>query len=120
MRYNVDYTNGSKLLVDEIGSELSKKNITQRDRLLLRGMKYLLEEVPRTRGAVGSLEDDAKLLKKNSILIQAKNHPKTAFLSIAGLLVINSMVNWAGIRKPILQAIILQVFGVLLPLDSIP
>lgn len=116
----MEYENGSKLLADEIDSELSKRNITHRDRLMLRGMKYLLLEVPSTRKNIDELKADTKNLEKNSVLIQAKKHPKAAFITAIGLLVVNSMVNWAGIRKPIIQALILQTTGILLPLDSIP
>ena len=114
------HTNGTALLIDEIDAELSKRNISQRDKLMLKSMRYLLEEVPITRGNIFKLSADVAILEKNNIVLQAKKHPKIAAMLMVGLLAANSMINWAGIRRPIMQGIIHITTGILVPLDALP
>lgn len=115
-----EHKNGTVLLLEEIDTELIKKNITQRDRLMLKSMRYILEEVPITRANISKLNGEVAILEKNNIVLQAKKHPKGAALFMIGLLTVNSMINWAGIRRPILQGIIHVTTGIVVPLDSLP
>jgi len=111
-----DMYNGAKLLLQDIDTELENKRLSRRDRLMLRSQKYLLEQTVLMRQV--RLEVDA--LKKHDVIGWAYDHPRGALLSILGLGAVNSMVNWSGIRKPIIQAIAKNLFGVDLPLDVIP
>jgi len=111
--------NGSKVLIDEIDMELDKR-LSQRDRLMLRSMRYLLLEVPVTRGYIKKFDGEIRNLENNNILIQAKSHPKTAAIVTLSFLALNSLVNWQGIRRPILQAAIHLFTGVMIPLDALP
>lgn len=115
-----EHANGTALLLEEIDAELTKRGISQRDKLMLKSMRYLLEEVPVTRRNIGKLTIDVGILEKSNIVLQAKKHPKTAAMLMAGLFAVNSMINWAGIRRPILQGIIYVTTGIVVPLESLP
>ena len=110
---NTDTMNGAQLLLDEIDIELEKKKIPTSTRLLLKAQRYNLQSVVLMR-------EDIALLKKHDVVQHMQSNPKLSIVIILLLLVVNGMVNWSGIRKPILQGIIYQLFGVLLPLDAIP
>jgi hypothetical protein len=105
--------NGAKLLIDEIDRELDKKTISNRDRLMLRSHRYQLE-------AVAEVRSELIPLKKHDVIGWAQANPKSAWLIGIGGLVVNSMINWASIRKPLVQAAIMHTTGVLVPLDNIP
>ena len=115
----MEHRNGTGILLDDIDAELSKR-ISSRDKLLLRSMRYILEEIPDTRRNIQTMKGDIVELQKNSIVIQAKRNPKTAVFVFLAVFVFNSMVNWAGVRKPILQGIIYSTTGILVPLDALP
>lgn len=105
-------SNGARLLLDEIDRQLDTKRLTEINRLNLRVAKYQLENLI-------DMRRDVRQLKDHDVISKIKNNPRFSALLFAVFLVVNSMVNWAGIRKPLLQAIILQTTGVLVPLDSL-
>jgi hypothetical protein len=107
-----DTTNGVRLLLTDIDAELEKK-LSSKDKVILRSTKYLLESLPPIR-------DDLNTLKKHDAIGLASKNPKTAWLLFVGVFAVNSMINWSGIRKPILQAIIHFITGVMIPLDALP
>lgn len=115
-----EYQNGSKILAGEIELELDKKGLSQRDRLLLRGILYLLKETPITRTSLVRMDTDIKKLEKHNIVLWVQAHPKTAVFVAAGILIVNSMINWAGLRRPILQGVIHATTGVIIPLENLP
>lgn len=108
-----DVINGAQLLLDEIDVELSKKKIPTSTRLLLKAQRYNLQSTVNMRADIANL-------KKHDVIQRMKENPKLSIIIILALFVVNGMINWGVIRKPILQSIIYQLFGVLLPLDAIP
>jgi len=104
--------NGARLLLDEIKAQLEKKRLSEITRLQLRVDKYQLENLIEMR-------QDVRVLKSHDMIQKSAENPKLAAFVFLLVLVINSMVNWAGVRKPLLQAFFLHVFGILIPLDSI-
>jgi hypothetical protein len=111
--------NGTRLLLDDIDAELNKR-ISSRDKLLLRSMQYILQEIPETRSKIHTMQGEIATLEKSSLVVQAKKNPKTAFVFAILLFTLNSMVNWQGIRRPILQGVIYSTTGILIPLDALP
>lgn len=103
---------GAQIIIDEIDMELRKKQAST-SRLLLRSHRYQL-------AAIGSLRGELETLKKHDVIGWAQAHPRASVFIVLGGLTLNSMVNWASVRKPILQAIIQFVTGVSIPLDSLP
>jgi len=114
------HANGSILLLEEIDKELARKSIPNRERLMLRVMRYLLQDVPNTRAKIEQVEKDVKELERNSILMIAKRSPRNAAMVVLAIFVANSLVNWQGIRRPILQALIHATTGMLVPIDVLP
>lgn len=108
-----DTINGAQMLLERIDAELSKKKLTADRRLLLEIQQYNLRYTVQMRTDIANL-------KKHDIIQRMQENPKLSFAIIIMLLLVNGMVNWAGIRKPIIQTIIYQVSGVLLPIDAIP
>lgn len=108
-----DTMNGAQMLLDRIDAELLKKKLPADRRLLLEVQQYNLRYTVQMRSDIANL-------KKHDVIQRMQENPKLSFALIFLLLFINGMVNWAGIRKPLLQTIVYQVFGVLLPLDAIP
>lgn len=108
-----DLMNGAQMLLDRIDTELLKKRLPADRRLLLEAQQYNLRYTVQMRA-------DISELKKHDLIQRMSENPKLSFAIIFLLLFINGMVNWAGIRKPLLQTFVYQVFGVLLPLDAIP
>ena len=108
-----DTINGAQMLLERIDAELAKKKLTADRRLLLEIKQYNLRYTVQMR-------TDIAVLKKHDILQRMQTNPKLSFAIVILLLLLNGMVNWAGIRRPLLQTIIYQVTGMLLPIDSIP
>lgn len=107
-----DATNGVKLLLTDIDIELGKR-LSSKDKVTLRSIKYLLEALPPMR-------EDLRTLKKHDALGWAGENPKSAWMLSIGFLVLNSAINWSGIRKPLLQGIIHVTTGIMIPIDSLP
>jgi len=114
-----DIENGAKILLEQIDEILKNKRLTEKDRLLWRVHKYLLAEVPVTRRDISGLRKAQEKLEKHSIILWAKAYPKMAGLLIVSGLVANSMINWSGVRKPLIRSALLSL-GIDVPLDSIP
>ena len=108
-----DMVNGVQLLLDDINTELQNKRIPRRERLLLTSNKYILESIV-------PLRKDVSRLKGHDVVEWGKTNPKLAIFSALGLLTLNGVINWSGIRKPLIQGIVHAATGVMLPLDSIP
>ena len=108
-----DFTNGAKVLIDEINHELKNSKLSKRDRLIFRVLVYDLE-------SLAPLRYDVAILKKHDAIAWAGRNPKSTWFLGIGFLVLNSMINWAGIRKPLLQGIIHVTTGIMIPLDALP
>ena len=108
-----DNINGAQMLLERIDAALDNKKLPADRRLLLEVQQYNLRYTIQMRADISNL-------KKHDLLQRMKDNPKLSFAIIVLLLLVNGMVNWAGIRRPLLQSIIYQLFGVLLPIDSIP
>lgn len=108
-----DVANGAQLLIDEIDQELENKRLAKRDRLYLRSNRYILQSlIP--------LRQDVYTLKKHDSIAWAGRNPRTTWFLGIGFLVLNGMINWAGIRKPLLQGVIHVTTGIMIPLDALP
>lgn len=101
-----DLSNGAKLLLDEVNEVLENKRLPHKDRLMWRIHEYQLRETVSTRGRLQKVEGDIETLKSNSILLWAKSNKKAAAFGLIGFGVLNSMVSWSGIRKPLLAALL--------------
>ena len=108
-----DTLNGAKLLLEDIETELENRRLSRKDRLMLRSHKYMLE-------SLSPIREDVSALKRHDVVGWAKKNPRSAALFAVGILAVNSMVNWSGIRKPALQAIIHVTTGIMIPLDALP
>jgi hypothetical protein len=108
-----DPINGVQILLDEIEEELSNKRISKRDRLYLRSNQYILKSLIPIR-------EDVHTLKNHDAIAWAAKNPKGAWILGISLFMANSMINWSGLRKPILQGLIHFTTGIMLPLDSLP
>jgi len=108
-----DSINGAQLLLEEFDEELQNRRLTKKDRLLLRSSQYIL------KGMI-SMRQDISTLKSHDVIGWAKRNPRGAWLFGIGLLTVNSMVNWSGIRKPLLQSVIHFATGIVIPLDVLP
>lgn len=79
---------------------------------LYKSHNLLIEKINEQNGRVSNLE-------KNSILLWAKANPKTSIFIAVAVFVVQSSINWAGLRKPLLHSIA-KMAGFDVPLDSIP
>ena len=79
----------------------------------------IIEHVRTQNGRVATAEVEIKELKRTSVSRWIKENPKTTFLIFSGIFVVNSMINWQGIRRPILKTILGYV-GIDVPLESLP
>lgn len=102
-----------QLYLNELDVELRKKNLPRRDRLILTGLRHNLQKNQQ-------IDLEIEILKKHDLVQKAITYPRTTAVMIMSILIINSMVNWTGVRKPLMQATIYQISGVLIPLDSLP
>ena len=108
-----------QLFLDELDSELTRKNLPKRDRMLFRGMKYLIVENLSQR-------EDMAILKKHDMIQRAKEYPKAAVFSIIILFSANWGTmevlkrNWATVGRPVLQVILYKATGILYSLDVLP
>lgn len=108
-----DAVNGVKLLLDEIDVELENKRLSRRDRLYLRSNQYILKSLIPIR-------EDVQSLKSHDVIAKAVKNPKGAWIMGISIFLLNSMINWAGLRKPIMQAVIHFTTGIMIPLDALP
>jgi len=108
-----DTINGVAMLLDEIDDELGNKRLSKRDRLYLRCNRYILESIVPIRR-------DVMALKRHDAFAWMQKSPKLATALIFSALILNSVINWSGIRRPIIQSLIHMAFGVSIPLDQLP
>lgn len=127
----------SKVTLNEINASLIRKvgdilddtnSISTRDGMklqlemtfeLIKSHNEVIQQLRIQNGRVGRAEDDIADLKKRNIVLWITARPKTSLLIFAGVFIINSMINWAGVRRPLLYAL-LKHLGIDIPLDSIP
>lgn len=109
----MDDQNGAKILLGEIEVALENKKLTVQKRLELRIHKYTLENTIIMRR-------DIRALKKHDVIQWVSDNPKTAGLIVGAMLLLNSIVNWAGIRKPLIHAVFMNLFGLNIPIEAIP
>lgn len=108
-----DTQNGARILIEEIDRVLEQKTISSINRLLLRVSRYQLMATIQLRAEIAPL-------KRHDVVGWAIEHPRAAWLISIAILVANSMINWEGVRKPLMQAVILHTMGVLVPFESLP
>ena len=108
-----DAVNGVALLLDEIDVELANKRLSRRDRLYLRSNQYILKSLIPIR-------EDVQVLKSHDVIAYGVKNPKSAWMMGISIFLLNSMINWAGLRKPIMQAVIHFTTGIMIPLDALP
>jgi hypothetical protein len=70
-----DTINGVALLLTDIEGELSKKRITNRDKIILKSLEYLLKSLP-------PLRSDIYEVKNTSYGYWANRNPQKAFLAV--------------------------------------
>lgn len=108
-----DLLNGAKLIIDEMKEELENKKLPKRDRLYLTSGIYQLT-------LLSNLRSDVETLKKHDLFSWATTYPKVATAGVLLLIVLSSVIDWAAIRKPIIQGLIKLLSGIDLPTESIP
>lgn len=111
-----DNHNGAKMLIEDIIAERDKKNISNKDRLLLRSMLYLLEEVPITRENIAFARVERLELQNNNILLKIKERPKIAAMLTIVFIFFNSlftvtMIIVAGFREQVLASLVKFITG---------
>lgn len=127
----------SKVTLNEINSSLIRKvgdilddtnSISTRDGMklqlemtfeLIKSHNEVIQQLRIQNGRVGRAETDIAELKQKNIILWITARPKTSLLIFAGVFILNSMINWAGVRRPLLYAL-LKHLGIDIPLDSIP
>lgn len=117
-----DKYNGSTALVKKMETLLQEKKLSTSAAVRLMLEKDLADiKADHERDLILSdLVKRQAILESHDIVKRIKDHPKLSFAFFVLFLILNSMVNWSGIRKPAIQAVVYQVFGILIPLDSIP
>lgn len=116
-------------LIDEISDILEKpKSMTTQAamRIQLKLMSQiwqsqneLIDHIRVQNGRIGKNENAVAELKKKNIITWISENKTKALGVFIGIFALNSVVNWAGIRRPLLQAVG-RLFGVEIPLELIP
>lgn len=86
---------------------------------MIKNQNELIEHVKTQNGRVKKNEDKIATLQDNSLLMIIKKNPTKSFLVMLGVFALNSMVNWAGLRRPLLAAFF-RLFGLDVPEELIP
>ena len=107
-----DEINGAKMLLERVDAALSNKRLAADRRLILEIQQYQLKYLVQMRA-------DISRLKRHDVIQWMQENKKLSIVIAILLLIVNSMVNWSGIRKPLLQTLLYQ-FGIIVPIDAIP
>jgi hypothetical protein len=86
---------------------------------MYKSQNEMIEHVQKQNGRIGKGEAEIEKLKENNILMWMRGNKKSSIFIIIAVLVINSMINWAGLRRPILHALFNNL-GIDVPIESIP
>lgn len=86
---------------------------------IYKSQNEIIEHVAKQNGRIGKNEEQIDKLKMNNILMWMQANKRNSVLIFVGIFVVNSMINWAGIRRPILSAIFKHM-GLDVPIESIP
>ena len=86
---------------------------------MYKSQNEMIEHVQKQNGRIGKSEADIEKLKENNILMWMRGNKKSSIFIIIAVLVLNSMINWAGLRRPILHALFNHL-GIDVPIESIP
>ena len=86
---------------------------------MYKSQNEMIEHVQKQNGRIGKGEAEIEKLKENNILMWMRGNKKSSIFIVIAVLVINSMINWAGLRRPILHALFNNL-GIDVPIESIP
>lgn len=78
-----------------------------------------LAEVEQMRAQMLALRAQVDTLDRTSIVLWARRNPRAAWFAGVGVFALNSMINWSGVRKPVIHSI-LKAVGIDIPLAEIP
>ena len=116
-------------ILERVGELLSdEKAMTTRTGITLlvemmsavyKSQNEIITHVKVQNGRIGKSEKEIEKLKENNILFWIKSNKKASVLIFISIFVFNSMINWSGIRRPVLHAL-LKHLGIDVPVESIP
>jgi hypothetical protein len=114
-------------LIDEVGrvvQEFGDGSPVEEMNLRLLSSIYtsqnaIIDRLEIQNGRIEKGEGAIALLEKRNIVSWVLNNKGLAFLTVMVVFAANSMINWQGIRRPLIQAL-LRTFGIDFDLEAIP
>lgn len=109
-------------LLEQPKSMSTKTAMTVQMKLLAavwQSQNELIDHVREQNGRVKKNEKDIGDLKQNNIMMWVKANRGKAFFVFVGIFAVNSIINWQGIRKPLIHAA-LHALGLDVPIELIP